>query len=955
MQPAMTKVANIAPPRLARKISKVTEADDKKLRARVKLLGSLLGNVLQSQAGGRVFNAVETLRKGYIRLHEEDSPELRARLNELIQELDPETVTHVVRAFSTYFSLVNLAEEAHQYRLRRRQQRTGRALWTGSFEEALHQFRREKITPAQLQTVLDQLLYNPVITAHPTEAKRHTIMEGLRRIFVESQQLDDAHLSKEEREEVIHLLETRIQTLWKTDEVRGQRPNVAGEIRHCIYYFQDSLFQAVPAMYRELEKSVQKVYGSESETSGIRITVPSFVRFGSWVGGDRDGNPNVTPEVTAMAVRMHAVAIIREYLPRISQLGRELTHSDKLCTPSAEFLQALGEDERLAGKVFEDPDRFRHEPYRRKLYIMRYRLQHMLGRLRKQLAGEAVAPASHTAYASAAGFLRDLCLIRDSLISHGDQAVADMGLKDLIRLVETFGFFLARLDIRQEASRHTEAVTELMAEVGIDYSSLDEAQRIQTLCRLIEDEPLKVRRNHLSAETRETLEVFEVMARMHEEISDECFGSYVISMTHTASHVLEVLLLARQARLLGKRPTGEWFCELRVAPLFETIEDLNRIEPVVTNLLDVDTYVNLLRASGNTQEIMLGYSDSCKDGGILASAWALYRAQLTVAALTSKRGIDYRLFHGRGGTIGRGGGPTHEAILSQPPGTVQGRIKFTEQGEMVSYKYSNKETAIYELGVGITGLLKASKSLVTEPAKIDTRHMTTMHKLAEAGEETYRHLVYGIPSFLDYFYEATPVNEIGLLNIGSRPAHRKKSDRTLRSIRAIPWVFGWAQSRHTLPAWYGIGTALEKWCRDHPRRLDQLRTMYRQWPFFRALLSNTQMALFKADMGIAQEYAGLCTDRRLAAEVYDLIRREYERTVEYTLKVMDASQLIEDNPVLALSLSRRNPYLDPLSHIQVMLLRRYRSAKRDEEARSTWLDPLLRSINAIAAGIRNTG
>jgi phosphoenolpyruvate carboxylase len=949
----MNKAVTIAFPRLAR-ISKATEANDKRLRARVKLLGSLLGNVLQSQAGGRVFNAVETLRKGYIRLHEEDSPAVRQRLGELIHELDAETTTHVVRAFSTYFSLVNLAEEAHQYRLRRRQQRAGRAQWTGSFDEALLQFRKEKITPAQLQTVLDQLSYNPVITAHPTEAKRHTIMEALRRVFVTSQQLDDAHLSKDERDEVIRLLETQVQTLWKTDEVRVQRPNVAGEIRHCIYYFQDSLFHAVPVMYRELERAVDKIYGLLC-APGQTITVPSFVRFGSWVGGDRDGNPNVTPEVTAMAVRMHAIAAIKEYLPRVTQLGHELTHSKLLCTPSEEFMRALESDERYADKAFDDAERFRHEPYRRKLYIMRYRLQHMLNHLRKQLRGEPTPAAPHAGYASAEELRRDLILIRDSLISHGDRAVTELGLKDLIRLVETFGFFLARLDIRQESSRHTTAVTEILAGEDIDYASLKEAERMTVLSRYIAGEPVRLRRNHLSAATRETLEVFEVMARMHEEISRECFGSYVISMTHTASHVLEVMFLGRQAGLVGRKDDGGWYCDLHVAPLFETIDDLNHIAPVVSNLLDSAVYGELLKACGNMQEIMLGYSDSCKDGGILASAWALYHAQLTIAAVTAERGVGYRLFHGRGGTIGRGGGPTHEAILSQPPGTVQGRIKFTEQGEMVSYKYANKETAVYELGVGITGLLKASKSLVTEKTRTDPRHMATMQKLAEIAEEAYRELVDRTPSFLDYFYEATPVNEIGLLNIGSRPTHRKKADRTLRSIRAIPWVFGWAQSRHTLPAWFSIGTALERWCADNPKRLDQLRTMYRQWPFFRALLSNTQMSLFKADMGIAREYAELCGDRDLANQVYNAIRAEFERTVQYTLQVVNARHLIEDNPVLALSLSRRNPYLDPLSHIQIMLLRRCRNAKLDEAEQASWIDPLLRTINAIAAGIRNTG
>ncbi len=949
--------ARKAAPKLS-EAEKITAANDKKLRARVKLFGNLLGNVLRSQAGGRVFVAVETLRKGYIRLHKQDSPSLRLRLGRLIRGLDPEIMTHVVRAFSTYFSLVNLAEEAHQHQLRRRQRRAeGGGLWTGSFDEALIEFRNEGVSPAQLQTVLDHMNYNPVITAHPTEAKRHTIMEALRRIFVTSQQLDDPTLSREERDEILHLLEIWIQTLWKTDEVRVQKPNVAGEIRHCIYYFQDSLFQAVPAMYREFERAIDRVYGPQLPPAQA-ITLPSFLRFGSWVGGDRDGNPGVTPEITEMAVRMHAVAALKEYLPRVTALGHELTQSKLLCTPTDAFMASLRRDDRYAEDALDyGADRFRHEPYRRKLYIMRWRLQQMLDHQRRRLQGDRKSAMPEGAYRSSDEFLHELYLIRESLVSHGDGAVADLSLKDLIRLVETFGFFLAHLDVRQESSRHTEAVAELLSVSagGINYLELDETRRLELLCDLVEKAPLARDASLLSEPTLETLAVFEVMAKMHREISRDAFGSYVISMTHSASHVMEVIFLARQAGLLGRTPNGERYCHLRVSPLFETIDDLNRIEPVMSDLLDCNIYLDLLRASGNQQEIMLGYSDSCKDGGILASAWSLYKAQIAIANLTEQRGVGCCLFHGRGGTIGRGGGPTHEAILAQPPGTVQGRIKFTEQGEMVSYKYSHKETAIYELGVGITGLMKASKGLVAETPRVDPRHLAAMQEIAEAGESAYRGLVDETPNFLDYFYEATPVTEIGMLNIGSRPSHRRKTDRTKSSIRAIPWVFGWAQSRHTIPAWYGIGTALHAWSGSDANRLEALHDMHRHWPFFRALLSNTQMSLFKADMNIAREYAELCSDHGLATQIFSRIHSEYHWTVQQTLKAAGARRLIEENPVLALSLSRRNPYLDPLSHIQITLLQRYRDPQLSEEERNTWLDPLLRSINAIAAGMRNTG
>jgi len=929
--------------------------NDKKLRARVKLFGNLLGNVLRSQAGGRVFVAVEALRKGYIRLRKEESPEKRKQLSRIISKLDPDTLTHVVRAFSTYFSLVNIAEEAFHHLQRRRLRRAGRALWTGSFERTLEDFHKENITGKQLQKILSQLDYRPVITAHPTESKRHTIMEAQRRIFVTSEQLDDTRLSREEREKIILSLESKIQTLWKTDEIRSQRPQVTGEIRHGIYYFQDSLFQAMPAMYRELEQAIEKIYGPEL-AAGETVTVPSFLRFGSWVGGDRDGNPNVKPQTTATAVRLHTATILKEYLRHVNQLSHALTFSTLLCQSSEAFLNSLQQDEHLAEQVFGDnSERFHHEPYRRKLYFVRHRLQGMLTFIRRRLDNEPSLPQS--GYASVDDFLQDLYMIRESLISHGERLTADGHLKDLIRLAESCGFFLVHLDIRQESSRHTETIAELFRQLpeALDYQALSEPERLRLLSHFIQAPPLKLTNTSITTATKECLEVFRVIKQMRNETSPDAFGSYVISMTHSASHILEVIMLARQVGLVGRNTAGQWFCDIQVAPLFETIEDLKHIEPVLTTLLDNEVYAQLLKASGNLQEIMLGYSDSCKDGGILASSWSLYKAQLKIVEITSQRGIACRLLHGRGGTIGRGGGPTHEAILSQPPGTVQGRIKFTEQGEMVSYKYSHKETAVYELGVGVTGLLKASKSLVVPPKKISSSYSDVMEQLAGAGETAYRDLVDHTEGFLDYFCEATPVSEIGLLNFGSRPSHRKKQDRSKASIRAIPWVFGWAQSRHTMPAWYGIGAALSSWYGGQAERLEQLRRMYREWPFFHALLSNTQIALFKADMQIAHEYAGLCQNQVRAERIFGLIFQEHGRTVEQTLAVANAHQLIEENPSLALSLKRRNPYLDPLSHIQITLLARSRNPDIDEEEKTAWLNPLLRSINAIAAGMRNTG
>ena len=930
---------------------------DKVLRARVKLLGNLLGSVLLAQAGGRVFVAVETLRKGYIRLHREDNPRKRTQLSRFISKLDPQTLTHVVRAFSAYFSLVNSAEEAYQHDQRRRLIRSGTPLWTGSFESTLREFRQQGITPAELQLMLDHLAYIPVLTAHPTEAKRRTVMEAMRRIFVTSRQLDNTQLSRDERDEAIDQLETQIQLLWKTDEVRIHRPSVADEIKNGIFYFQESLFKALPALYRDFEKSLKRVYGDIMDENNP-VTIPSFLHFGSWIGGDRDGNPNVSPETTAHAVRLHTRAALLALIVRVTSLSRVLTHSVLMCQPSRAFFDSLERDEPFAKNAFQDaPDRFRNEPYRRKLYIMRYRLERNLVDIRRRLQGKVVEK-SEDSYPSEREFLNDLYLIRESLISHGEHNVANGDLKDLIRLTESVGFYLLRLDVRQESSRHTSAVAELIARQSpsIDYDRLTEEQRMEVLADILTGaKRLAFDTEDLTPATVETLRVFEVMTEMSAEVSPMAFGNYVISMTHKPSHVLEVMALAHYAGLAGY-DNGVPFCHIKVSPLFETIEDLEHIEPVMTQLLDNPVYGELLKASGNQQEVMLGYSDSCKDGGIVSSSWLLYEAQKKITALASQRRVDCRLFHGRGGTIGRGGGPTHESILAQPPGTVFGQIKFTEQGEVLSYKYSNVETAAYELTMGITGLLKASRSLVnkTPPVERDEFH-TIMRELAALGEESYRDLTDRTPNFLDYFYDATPVDEIGLLNIGSRPSHRNKANRSKGSIRAIPWVFGWAQSRHTLPAWYGIGTALDRWQTQSSERLDKLREMYREWPFFRALLSNTQMALFKADMGIAHKYSELCADTALGETIFHQIKEEFERTVGNILAVADAKSLLEETPPLALSLTRRNPYLDPLNHIQIILLERYRDTNLKDADRTKWLDPLLRSINAIASGMRNTG
>ncbi|MHB8938271.1 MAG: phosphoenolpyruvate carboxylase [Thiobacillus sp.] len=930
---------------------------DDHLRAQVKLLGTLLGQVLLQFAGEDVFDAVETLRRGFAELHQQEDQQRRTELMAMIDAMPATKVELVVRAFSSYFMLVNVAEESFSHRNRRRMLSHGMPLWEGSFDRTVADLKAQGIPVNTLQDMLNRLHYAPVFTAHPTEARRRAVMEGVRRVFLICDQMYSPTLGVIDQRELEAELAAEIQVMWRTDELRSAKLEVRDEVRNGLYYVRESLFEAVPKAYEYFEKALRKHYGVNAE--GVApISVPSFIRFGSWIGGDRDGNPFVTADVTEWTVHRQMQQALDEYRERVLDLRQTLTHSSDWCTPSEPFLARLLEyEDEFGEQVFRGTavQIYSREPYRRMAAMMMARLDANLSYVHQCLA-DVPSFTAHLAYENAAAFLDDLYLLRDSLISHGDRIVAMQDLQALIRLVESFGFHLLQLDIRQESTVHTRTVAAVLQQLDpdFDYNGAAEAERLQRLAAWIgRIAPIEVDDAALDDEAREALAVFRRMAKLKAEVGDDVFGTYVISMTHNASHVMEVMLLARLVGLCGHNG-HEWFCRILVAPLFETVDDLQRSQAILDQLFSNKVYRALVASDGNRQEVMLGYSDSCKDGGILASNWNLYQAQLSIIALTRQHGIECRLFHGRGGTVGRGGGPTHDAILSQPPGTVNGEIKFTEQGEMLYYKYSNPETANYEIGMGVTGLLKASATALAHcEVCYPQDYLDWMRDIAAAGETAYRALI-GTPGFIDYFYESTPVTEIGLLNIGSRPSHRKKADRSLGSIRAIPWVFGWAQSRHTLPAWYGIGSALQGFIDRQPDGLAHLQAMYREWPFFRSLLSNVQMALTKADMEIAEEYARLC-DHPNTMTIYRTIADEFALTVAGVKQVVQIETLLEDNPSLALSISRRRPYIDPINHIQVLMLKRYRTDSVWESEQDSWLTPLKRSINAIAAGMRNTG
>ncbi len=924
---------------------------DKDLRGRVKRLGALLGDILRTQAGEDIYQHVEELRKGFIQLRKTPDEKRLTRLKQRISELDPDTLRPVIRAFSIYFQLVNIAEEGFQHHQRRRLATRGGMLWRGSFDATIKELRDGGITLDEIGELLGQVRYMPVFTAHPTESKRRAILLQLRRIFRAAKALEGPADRVDYKERATTELLTRIQTLWKTDEVRPQRPEVRNEIRMGLHYYTESLFDALPEVYRRLGAAIERAYSDRADYQAVDL--PALFRFGSWIGGDRDGNPNVTVDTTRQALFLHQLTVLQAYDERIDQLISILTQSSNFCTPSQALLDSLEADE-TAG-WFDRPELFLKEPYRRKLYAMRRKLEANQARVQALIDGQThLAPAA--GYADESDFVGDLEMLRTSLISHGDRAAADAELLDLTHLARTFGFFLSQLDIRQESTLHTQAMTEVMAAAGIhdDFAGLDEAGRMALLAEFIANPPAKVAREGMTDMTREVLAVFDLIAEMRREVSPRAISRYVISMAHSASDVMTVMALAAGSGLVGQQD-GDWFCHLGISPLFETIKDLSHIEPVMSALLDQPIYRAALSAHGNQQEVMLGYSDSAKDGGIVASAWTLYKAQRRIIDIGTQRGVRIRLFHGRGGTVGRGGGPTHEAIRSQPAGTVQGHIKFTEQGEVLSYKYGNSETAVFELTMGLTGLIQASLGLLREPPADDPAFLETMEAMAAIGEAKFRDLTERTPGFMDYFYEATPVGEIAQLNMGSRPSHRAKGDRSKASIRAIAWVFGWAQARQTLPAWYGLGTALAEWRNNDPDRLAQLQAMYRSWPFFNAMLSNIQMALGKSDMKIAAEYAELASDPQTAKTVFDKIHAEYELTCQEVLAVAGSHELLEENPMLQRTLARRAPYLDPLNHIQLELLKRYRGDDLQEADKDANLDPLLRSINAIAAGMRNTG
>lgn len=909
-----------------------------------KLLPDLLGEVIQEQEGQAVFDAVETLRKGFIQQRQEFDAIKHAELIDSIESMSLDTIDRVIHAFSTFFHLININEEQTNQQERKQLEESG-ATWANSFLETITQFKNDGKSLDEVLLLIGNLNYYPTFTAHPTEAKRPIVLEALQRIHKEYQELSSGRIHPAEAAEYRHRLKAMIQIFWKTEAVRPAKPTVYDEIENSLYYFRESIFNCLPEIYRDLENAIKQVY---PESRGDSLNLPKIIQFGTWVGGDRDGNPFVTPEITRNALRMQQLEVLQEYVRRVDSLSKVFTHSADQIELSPDFVASMTRDQLRMTKYLGD--KHLSEPYRRKLLFVKLRLEKTIHQVETHL-GDATPFFDPLAFVSEDEFRTEIMLVRDSLRHHNEGNITRGSLKALLRLLDTCGFYLSKMDIRQESTLHSQAIHEigLTLEEPIDYYAMDETARQEWLtARLLEPGDLHYDRRQITLQSADIIEVFELMSDMREEVSKECFGSYIISMTHEASHLLEVALLAKMSGLISCDTHGKVQSEIHIAPLFETVKDLEHAEPTLESLFQNPVYRQLLAFTNDTQEIMLGYSDSCKDGGILASSWNLYKAQQNIVSVSTKHDIRCLLFHGRGGTIGRGGGPTHDAILSQPKGTVQGGIKFTEQGEVLSFKYNFKDTARYELTIGITGLMKASAS-DNLPDKAE--HVAMMEQLTSQGEMAFRTLTDDNVATMQYFYETTPSAEIGMLNIGSRPSHRKKADYSKKSIRAIGWVFGWSQSRQNIPGWYGLGSALNNAIENNG--LNTLKEMQTSWRYFSTLMSNSQMVILKTDQGVAKEYSKLCSDSEIANLTYNTIADEFNLSVEKISQITGEQEMMADFPKIGQSVRWRNAYLDPLNYIQVLLLKRLDLA--EDRLESPWLKPALDSINGIATGLRNTG
>ncbi|SFL58108.1 phosphoenolpyruvate carboxylase [Nitrosomonas communis] len=918
----------------------MSEEKDKPLREDIRMLGRMLGDTLREQEGDATFELVETIRQTAVRFRREQDPKARQELDAILNRLSNKATIAVVRAFSYFSLLSNIAEDLHHNRRRRAHLRQGSSPQPGSVTLALERVLASGIDNASLDDFFAKAMISPVLTAHPTEVQRRSILDCQLTIQRLLQERDRIQLTPNELRHNEEALRAAIQILWQTRMLRSVRLTVHDEIENGLIYYTYTFLSQVPYIYAKIEDLLERHKGKEAPQ------VASFLRIGSWIGGDRDGNPFVTHQVMLHAAERQATLVFDFYMDEVSKIGRTMSLAERLIHVSEEL-------EQLAAASPDIPASRIDEPYRRAFLGIYARLaatsrQRGLAVMQR----EQVNPTEP--YADSAEFVHDLDIVINSLKQHRSDWLARGALRNLRRAVDVFGFHLASLDMRQHSKVHEQVVAELFARGTRrdNYLELSASERMKWL--LAEISSLRLLHSpylSYSEPTQSELRILQMAAEIQRRFGHAALPNYIISMTTGVINILEVALLLKEAGLLqaGENPQ----LGLNIIPLFETIEDLRSCSTIMDELLSLPYYRKLLDSRGNVQEVMLGYSDSNKDGGFLTSNWEIYKAEIELAKIFAKHKVELRLFHGRGGTVGRGGGPSYQGIMAQPPKSVNGQIRLTEQGEVVASKYTDPEIGRRNLETLVAATIEAtllSHDAIQENA---ARYYQVMETLSSTAFAVYRNLVYETPGFKQFFQESTPIREIAGLHIGSRPSSRKPSDR-IEDLRAIPWVFSWSLNRTMLPGWYGFGSAVEAFVQQaqgEEAGLKLLQEMHEKWPFLQTLLSNMDMVLAKTDMGIASRYAELVTDAPLRNHIFGRIQAEWERSVKWLFAITGHTELLQENPTLARSIRIRTPYIDPLNHLQIELLRRYRAGDDvDQVHRSIHL-----TINGVAAGLRNSG
>jgi phosphoenolpyruvate carboxylase len=892
--------------------------DPDEQRSIVRMLGAVLGDVIREQDGEEVYRQIEDIRRASVAVHRENSDEAAKALSQQLSKLSIADAVRFVHSFAAFLQITNLAED-HIQRRRGREGDTRPDTLAG----ALRALDSQGVKADQVVTLLADGLIVPVITAHPSEVRRKSVLDRQNAIASDLEAIDRA-ASPSERVQAETDLRRQVAILWRTRLLRNVRVAVQDEIENAVSYFEHSFLPALPALYAHWRET-------------LAGDLPSFLRVGSWVGGDRDGNPNVDGVTMRRALALQSGAAIRLYLERIDALGAELSLSSRFTGITLE-LQKLADGSKDASPQRQD------EPFRRALTGIYARLAATLTSLTGERPARTPALKAEP-YASPDNLKADLGIIHASLLKHQGKAFETGPLPDLIRAVDVFGFHLATLDMRQNSAIHGRVVAELLKTAGVadDYERLDEDKRCQLLlAELGHGRLLSSPFAAYSEETRRELKTLAAAAEVRKRHGPAAIRNYIISNTMAVSDLLEVYLLLKEAGLFrpGPEPSTEIFAE----PLFETIGDLRAAPETMTRYLGLPL-VRALHGKAGFQEIMIGYSDSNKDGSYLTSIWELQKASRALHSVVTGAGLKLQLFHGRGGAVGRGGGSSFEALLAQPQGTVNGRIRITEQGEVIANKYGDPELARQSLETLTAGVVLASLS-ARQGDNTTAQQGETMDKLSQAAFRAYRGLVYETPGFVDYFFAATPITEIADLNIGSRPAMRQ-TKRSIEGLRAIPWVFSWAQSRAMVPGWFGFGSAVKAAGVD----VNLLKDLYESWPFFRSAMGNMEMVMIKSDLSIAKRYAGLVEDRKLADQVFGAIAAEWRLTHNTLLAVTGQTELLQKNPALASTIRSRLPYIDPLNHLQIELIARRRKGDESEETR----EGILLAINGVAAGLRNTG